>query len=155
MNEIIQKAIEFGIKQERERAEFMSGLGAIEEHHSALWHSPKLDAIKTEIAALQALANTAPIQKAAKVPKQPKAAKAARAPRQSGVMAAVKDALAKTGDGSSLKDLVVITSAKEATVRAALRTLTANGFAIAKDGKWHSVSQPSNANGAEANSAAA
>ncbi len=137
---IVQKAIEFGIRQERERAEFMASL----DHEELV--SPSVDIsfgtlipqkfIKTH-PSLIAQAPIASPHKSRK-PRKPlgEPAKSSK-PRQTGISAAIKDALANEGGPMTFADLAGKIDGKAGTIRAALMGLGKKGLAKTTErGSW-------------------
>ena len=132
MQEIITKSLEFGAKQERERIEFMkTATVAKTESDFVPWVSEHIIARSPALTAKD-------IAKASKAPK-PRAAQAAiKQSRQTGIMKAVKSAIA-TGESYSIEELAQKIGAKTGTVRAALMALKKKGTAVSADGAWYAA----------------
>ena len=132
--EIITKSIEFGAKQERERIEFMkTATVAKTESEFVPWVSEHIIARSPALTAKDIA-----VGKALKTSKPREAKVAPKQSRQTGIMKAVKSAIA-TGQSYSIEELAQKIGAKTGTVRAALMALKKKGTAVSADGAWYAA----------------
>ena len=142
--EIITKSIEFGAKQERERIEFMKTATVAKTESEFVPRASDTERLNPWvpehlIARSPALtAKDIAVGKALKTSKPREAKVAPKQSRQTGIMKAVKSAIA-TGESYSIEELAQKIGAKTGTVRAALMALKKKGTAISADGAWYAA----------------